>query len=97
MALKEILEDIGIRLKHDHIVGRNYHFGTTYNGKPLEIKGVVTHFHHAAHGSIQYGVHSLYDQGVQVVGLLKVGKVWFIQVTGGDMFVINLEGNFTLV
>lgn len=97
MSLQKILQQIGFGLKPDFIVGCRYRFGTTHNGESLNVEGIVMHFLHASNGSIQYEISAPKDLKIEVIGLIKVGEAWLLQVQGDQSFVIGLEGNFTLV
>lgn len=96
MSLRKMLDEVKLAFQPDIIVGCKYHFRTIYNGKPLAVEGIITHFSYRKNGMLRYGISAPKNLKIQVIGLVKVDGVWFVQFAG-DTFVINLGGSFTLV
>jgi hypothetical protein len=95
-SLAKFLQDVGFVTVPDVIVGCRYQFGTTWNGSPLLIEGLIEKYVWQHEGRFFYTVSSDNEELVRVIGVMKDGVDWLLQVKI-ERAVIGLQGNFSLV
>lgn len=97
VSLANSIRNIGLWLKPDLIVGCRYCFGMSIDGRPVVIEGIIMANLESPDATVRYLVSNTSDFKFDIIGLVKTGDAWLLQVVAGETFVLGLEGNFSLV